>query len=82
MSLYLLQSENLTETIYYSNWLYASPEVKKIMLMLIARTQKPFKLTANGYLTMNMNTLGSVSLLEKISHHKQNLQLFIFLTTI
>ncbi|CAH2108476.1 unnamed protein product [Euphydryas editha] len=53
-------SENLTEAIYYSNWPYASPEVKQIMLMLIMRTQKPFKLTANGYHTMNMNTFSRI----------------------
>ncbi|XP_038214615.1 putative odorant receptor 92a [Zerene cesonia] len=53
-------SENLTNSIYSSNWIYASPETKKIILMLILRTQKPFEFTGNGYVTMNMNTFSRI----------------------
>ncbi|XP_046962616.1 putative odorant receptor 92a [Vanessa cardui] len=53
-------SENLTNAVYFSNWPNASPEAKKIMLMLMMRTQKPFELTGNGYFVMNMNTFSSI----------------------
>ncbi|XP_050346836.1 putative odorant receptor 92a [Nymphalis io] len=53
-------SENLTNDVYFSNWPNASPEAKKIMLMLMMRTQKPFKLSGNGYFDMNMDTFGSI----------------------
>ncbi|XP_014363285.2 odorant receptor 67a-like [Papilio machaon] len=53
-------SENLTESIYSADWPNASQEVKKIMLMFMMRTQKPFKLTANGYLVMNLNTFSAI----------------------
>ncbi|XP_013175463.1 PREDICTED: putative odorant receptor 92a [Papilio xuthus] len=53
-------SEDLTESIYSADWPNASQEVKKIMLMFMMRTQKPFKLTANGYLVMNLNTFSAI----------------------
>ncbi|XP_072938968.1 odorant receptor 4-like [Epargyreus clarus] len=53
-------SEDLTESIYSSDWPYASPETKKILLMFMMRTQKPFELTGNGYIVMNMNTFSSI----------------------
>ncbi|CAG4949023.1 unnamed protein product [Colias eurytheme] len=53
-------SATLTNSIYSSNWLYASPEAKKIMLMLMLRTQKPFEFTGNGYVTMNMHTFSRI----------------------
>lgn len=56
-----LQSKNLTEAIYFSDWSNASPEAKKLMLMFMVRTQKPFQLTGNGYIVMNMNSYSSVS---------------------
>lgn len=59
----LLQSADLTESIYSANWPIASPQVKQIMLMFMMRTQKPFKLTAKGYVIMNLNTFSAVSTL-------------------
>ncbi|XP_022124999.2 odorant receptor 13a-like [Pieris rapae] len=53
-------SKNLTNSIYSSNWPYASPETKTIMLMFIMRTQKPFELTAKGYTVMNMHTFSRI----------------------
>ncbi|CAK1600807.1 unnamed protein product [Parnassius mnemosyne] len=53
-------SEELTESIYSADWPNASPETKKILLIFIMRAQKPFQLTANGYLTMNLNTFSAI----------------------
>ncbi|XP_045529365.1 odorant receptor 4-like [Pieris brassicae] len=53
-------SKNLTNSIYSSNWPYASPETKTIMLMFMMRTQKPFVLSAKGYIAMNMHTFSCI----------------------
>nr|XP_034827087.1 putative odorant receptor 92a [Maniola hyperantus] len=53
-------SKSLTEAIYFSDWPNASPETKKLMLMFMVRAQKPFQLTGNGYIVMNMNSYSSI----------------------
>nr|WCC57431.1 odorant receptor 34 [Papilio glaucus] len=53
-------SEDLTESIYRADWPNANQEFKKITLMFMTRTQKPFQLTANGYLVMNLNTFSAI----------------------
>ncbi|CAH2076776.1 unnamed protein product, partial [Iphiclides podalirius] len=53
-------SQDLTKSIYSADWPNASPQVKKLMLMFMMRTQKPFQLTANGYLVMNLNTFSAI----------------------
>ncbi|XP_052739367.1 odorant receptor 13a-like [Bicyclus anynana] len=53
-------SKYITKAIYFSDWPYASPEAKKLMLMFIMWTQKPFELTGKGYIVMNMNSYSSI----------------------
>ncbi|OWR42067.1 putative odorant receptor OR17 [Danaus plexippus plexippus] len=53
-------SVGLSDTIYSWDWTSASPEAKKIILLFIMRTQKPFKLTGNGYIIMNMDTFSRI----------------------
>ncbi|CAF4835527.1 unnamed protein product [Pieris macdunnoughi] len=67
-------SQNLTNSIYSSNWPYASPETKTIMLLFMMRTQKPFELTAKGYIVMNMDTFRRIC--------RTSYQLFNLLRTI
>ena len=57
---YKFQSLSLSKMIYSSNWIYASSETKKLLLILLMRTQRPFQITANGYVVMDLNTYGKV----------------------
>ncbi|KAJ2950141.1 hypothetical protein O0L34_g11492 [Tuta absoluta] len=53
-------SQALSVKIFCSNWIYADAKTKKILLMLLLRTQRPFKLTANKFVIMNLNTYGQI----------------------
>ncbi|XP_063360884.1 putative odorant receptor 85d isoform X5 [Cydia amplana] len=59
-NLYLLQSEQLAQALYDSKWTYGDRRTRQLVLMLIMRMQKPFQLTAKGYIAMNLDTFTTI----------------------
>ncbi|CAG9119404.1 unnamed protein product [Plutella xylostella] len=53
-------SMQLADAIYSSNWTHADQSTKRTLLILLMRTQKPFELTAKGFVTMDLNTFTDI----------------------
>ncbi|XP_075974464.1 odorant receptor 4-like [Anticarsia gemmatalis] len=53
-------SEKLERAIYFADWVYADSDTKNMLLILLMRSQKPFSYSANGYLTMNLDTFSGI----------------------
>ncbi|XP_063823045.1 putative odorant receptor 92a [Ostrinia nubilalis] len=53
-------SDCLTDAIYSADWPYANTETKMALLIIMTRTQRPFKYTAKGYIAMNLNSFSGV----------------------
>ncbi|XP_021182326.3 putative odorant receptor 92a [Helicoverpa armigera] len=53
-------SNKLERAIYFADWVYADSDTKKMLLIFLMRSQKPFGLSAKGYLTMNLDTFSGV----------------------
>ncbi|XP_061729885.1 putative odorant receptor 85d isoform X3 [Cydia pomonella] len=53
-------SEQLTQALYDSKWTYGDRQTRQLVLMLIMRMQKPFQLTAKGYIAMNLDTFTTI----------------------
>nr|QRF70974.1 odorant receptor [Semiothisa cinerearia] len=53
-------SKSLEQAIYFSDWSYADKETRQMLHIFLIRAQRPLKLSAKGYLIMNLNTFGGV----------------------
>ncbi|CAH1646527.1 unnamed protein product [Spodoptera littoralis] len=53
-------SNKLEKAIYFADWVYANNATKKMLLIFLIRSQKPFEFSANGYLTMNLDTFSGI----------------------
>ncbi|XP_061729886.1 odorant receptor 9a-like isoform X4 [Cydia pomonella] len=62
LTAFTFTSEQLTQALYDSKWTYGDRQTRQLVLMLIMRMQKPFQLTAKGYIAMNLDTFTTVLL--------------------
>lgn len=54
LSLIYFQSSNISNAIYESNWMDQSEAIKRTLLIVLMRAQKPLSLTIGPFRTMNM----------------------------
>lgn len=57
---FLLQSEQIREACYFSNWYESKTSVRKIIILIMERSKRPFAMTAGGFFTLSHVTLTSV----------------------
>ncbi|KAG7306059.1 hypothetical protein JYU34_008636 [Plutella xylostella] len=60
LTAFTFTSMQLADAIYSSNWTHADQSTKRTLLILLMRTQKPFELTAKGFVTMDLNTFTDI----------------------
>nr|AST36283.1 putative odorant receptor OR61 [Hedya nubiferana] len=53
-------SGQLVQALYDSKWTYGDRPTRQLILMQIMRMQKPFQLTAKGYIEMNLDTFTAI----------------------
>nr|ARO70261.1 Odorant Receptor 49 [Dendrolimus punctatus] len=53
-------SKKLENAIYFTDWTYADIDTKRMLLIFLIRSQKPFRFSAKGYLTMNLCTFSNI----------------------
>ncbi|KAF2881802.1 hypothetical protein ILUMI_24358 [Ignelater luminosus] len=56
-----LQSENIRDACYMSQWVNCGPSVRKTLFIIMERSKRPFKLSAAGFVFLSLDTLVSVS---------------------
>ncbi|PSN53663.1 Odorant receptor 2 [Blattella germanica] len=54
------QSLNVQKAAYGCIWYHRSPEVKKLLQIIIMRAQKPVQFTANSFYVVSLETLGDI----------------------